>query len=64
MEKFRQYKAALALYRLMLRYGYDFYENRVLNGIFKRLVEIATIGYDLDLKQAMTEYFNYENSLE
>jgi hypothetical protein len=32
LEKSRQYKAVLALYRIMARDGYDFYENSVLNG--------------------------------
>ena len=32
LEKARQYKAVLALYRIMTRDGYDFYENNVLNG--------------------------------
>ena len=32
LEKARQYKAVLALYKVMARDGYDFYENVVLNG--------------------------------
>jgi pentatricopeptide repeat protein len=32
LEKARQYKAVLAVYRLMDTYGYDLYENDVLNG--------------------------------
>jgi hypothetical protein len=37
LERARQYRAVLALYRVMVRDGYDFYENTVLNGVFKRL---------------------------
>lgn len=33
LEKSRQYRAVLALYRIMTRDGYDFYENSVLNGM-------------------------------
>ena len=32
LERARQYKAVLAVYRLMDTYGYDLYENDVLNG--------------------------------
>ena len=45
LEKARQYKAVLALYRIMSRDGYDFYENNVLNGVFKRLIDIS-VGID------------------
>jgi len=40
LERKRQFKAVLALYRAMVKDGYDFYENSVLNGIFKRMVSI------------------------
>eukprot|EP00596_Hydrurales_sp_CCMP1899_P000718 CAMPEP_0119044370 /NCGR_PEP_ID=MMETSP1177-20130426/30952_1 /TAXON_ID=2985 /ORGANISM="Ochromonas sp, Strain CCMP1899" /LENGTH=540 /DNA_ID=CAMNT_0007014397 /DNA_START=865 /DNA_END=2487 /DNA_ORIENTATION=+ len=41
LEKARQYRAVLALYRVMVKDGYDFYENTVLNGVFKRLVSLT-----------------------
>ena len=48
LEKARQYKAVLAMYRLMDNYGYDFYENDVLNGIFKNIVNVAAKGVNAD----------------
>jgi hypothetical protein len=33
----------------MVRYGYDFYENDILNGVFKRLVSVAAKGISADL---------------
>jgi len=56
LEKARQYKAVLALYRIMSRDGYDFYENSVLNDIFKRLVNVAAQGVKADL--AVTKLSN------
>lgn len=44
LERAREYRAVLALYRVMTRYGYDFYENDILNGMFKRLVNVAAEG--------------------
>lgn len=41
LEKAREYKAVLALYKAMGAQGYDFYENSVLNGVFKRLVSVV-----------------------
>lgn len=49
LEKARQYKAVLALYKVMSRDGYDFYENSVLNEVFKRLVSVAAKGVKADL---------------
>ena len=48
LERARQYKAVLAMYRLMDNYGYDFYENDVLNGIFKKIVNVAAKGINAD----------------
>lgn len=48
LEKAREYKAVLALYRAMVAQGYDFYENSVLNGVFKRLVSVVGKGVDLE----------------
>lgn len=48
LEKAREYKAVLALYRAMVGQGYDFYENSVLNGVFKRLVNVVGKGVDLE----------------
>lgn len=48
LEKAREYKAVLALYRAMVGQGYDFYENSVLNGVFKRLVSVVGKGVDLE----------------
>ncbi len=48
LERARQYKAVLAMYRLMDDYGYDFYENDVLNGIFKKIVNVAAKGINAD----------------
>ena len=39
LERAKQYRAVLAVYRYMESKGYDFYENSILNGIFKRLVQ-------------------------
>jgi hypothetical protein len=44
LERAREYRAALALYTYMERKGYDFYENAVLNGVFKRLVKMAAVS--------------------
>ena len=49
LERARQYKAVLALYKVMVRYGYDFYENDILNGVFKRLVSVAAKGVQADI---------------
>merc|ERR1711871_938287 len=48
LEKARQYKAVLAMYKLMDNYGYDFYENDVLNGIFSTIVSVAAKGVKAD----------------
>ena len=48
LERNRQYRAVLALYKLMDRYGYEFYENPVLNAIFKRLISAGTVGLDVE----------------
>ena len=50
LERARQYKAVLALYKVMVRYGYDFYENDMLNGVFKRLVSVAAKGVRADIE--------------
>ena len=42
----------------MVRDGYDFYENSVLNGVFKRLVSVAAKGVDADLKSSAGTYFH------
>lgn len=56
LEKAREYKAALALYKLMSKDGsFSFYENGVLNSIFKRLVHVAAAGVDADLQRAATD---------
>lgn len=47
LEKNREYRAALAIYRYMLKYGYDFYENELLNQLFKKMLMIASLGSDL-----------------
>lgn len=39
----------------MIRDGYDFYENSVLNGVFKRLVIVASKGADADLQSAAAD---------
>lgn len=41
LEKAREYKAVLALYRAMVAQGFDFYENVVLNGLFKRMISVV-----------------------
>lgn len=46
LERARQYKAAFAIYRYMVKSGYDFYENTLLNDVFKRLVNVAAKGID------------------
>lgn len=47
LERSRQYRAALAMYRYMLRHDYDFYENDILNEVFKKVMSIASMGSDL-----------------
>lgn len=44
LEKQRQYKLVFQLYRYMIQQGYDFYENRLLNDVFKRLIQVTGIG--------------------
>ena len=44
LEKAREYKAVLALYHLMEQRGYDFYENMVIDSVFKRLIKVASAG--------------------
>jgi len=62
LEKARQYKAVFALYRYMVKNGYDFYENSFLNGVFKRLVSVAAKGINAeDLKAASSPYDSTEN---
>ena len=36
------------MYKLMDNYGYDFYENDVLNGIFSTIVSVAAKGVKAD----------------
>jgi pentatricopeptide repeat protein len=52
LEQAREYKAVLAMYKYMERQGYDFYENTILNGVFKRLVKVASLGARADLRKA------------
>lgn len=49
LERAREYKAALALYNYMGRKGYDFYDNPIINGAFKRLVKVAAGGVNASL---------------
>jgi hypothetical protein len=49
LERAKQYRAVLAVYRYMESKGYDFYENSILNGIFKRLVQVASVSAKADL---------------
>jgi len=58
LEKARQYKAAIAMYRVMTREGYDFYENTVLDGIFKRLISFASFTTDADLQRSTAAMVN------
>ena len=53
LEKARQYKAAFAMYRYMVQSGYDFYENSLLNDVFKRLVSVAAKGIEAELADLM-----------
>ena len=46
LEKARQYKAVFAMYRLMDKYGYDFYENEVLNGNIYALLFVYLLWYE------------------
>ena len=57
LEKAKEFKAVMALYRAMVRDGYDFYENTVLNGIFKKIVSIRlTMKEEKDsIKEMVTE---------
>lgn len=49
LERAREYKAVLALYNYMERKGYDFYENAIINGVFKSLVKVAAGGANATL---------------
>ena len=64
LERARQFKAVLAMYRYMVKYGYDFYENTILNGVFKRLVSVASLsaGVVKGLKEAvpLSEFLSSE----
>ena len=44
-----------------MRDGYDFYENNVLNGVFKRLVSVAAKGVDADLKSSAGTYIDFSS---
>ncbi len=57
LEKAKQFRAVMALYRAMVRDGYDFYENTVLNGIFKKIVSIRVNMKDDEdsLKKVVSE---------
>jgi pentatricopeptide repeat domain-containing protein 1 len=50
LERSRQYRAVFAMYQLMVRHNYQFYENAALNGVFKRLVSVAAKSVDADLR--------------
>lgn len=54
LEAAKQYKAALALYRVMDQDGVDFYENDILNGVFKRLVRTVAGSVAADLSETAT----------
>jgi pentatricopeptide repeat protein len=54
LERNRQYKAVLGLYKKMVRSGYDFYENDILNEVFKRLIQVAATGSGADLNSPKT----------
>lgn len=56
LERARQFRAALAMYRYMIRNDYSFYENAILNDIFKRLMRVASFGSTL--KQAASNTIN------
>jgi len=60
LERERQYKAVLAMYKYMERRGYDFYENVILNEVFKRLVKVASLGARADIKRtaSLNVFFN------
>lgn len=60
LERARQYKSVMAMYKLMVRYEYDFYENGVLNLIFKRMITVATM--DLDMKLGLQDIFQKLNA--
>merc|ERR1711871_985272 len=56
LEKAKQFKAVMTLYRAMVRDGYDFYENTVLNSIFKNIVSIRlSMRHDDSINSAVSE---------
>jgi hypothetical protein len=61
LEKARQYKAVLALYQYMIQRGYDFYENTFLDGVFKRLVDVAAVSVDAKFKASLLPILNKSN---
>lgn len=42
LEQHRQYRAALAVFSLMLKYDYDFNRDAQLNAVFKRILTVAS----------------------
>ena len=58
LEKARQFRAVMTLYRAMVKDGYDFYENTVLNEIFKKIVSIK-----LNTKEGNTKGLNDDSNL-
>ena len=55
LERARQYNIVLALYRLMAKDGHSFYENPVLNTLFKKIISIGTLGMDNHIDRSTTE---------
>eukprot|EP00981_Chlorochromonas_danica_P012152 scaffold4562_cov183-Ochromonas_danica.AAC.2 len=51
LESQRQYKIALGMYKYMIKQGYEFYENKLLNDIFTRMIKLAGLGGS-DIKQS------------
>jgi hypothetical protein len=55
------------MYRYMVKSGFDFYENTLLNDVFKRLVSVAAKGMDADLMNTvpLNELIdNYSSTVE
>ena len=55
LEKAREYKAVLAVYHFLEFRGYDFYENALMDKVFKRLVKVAAIGIGMGNTMNMHE---------
>jgi hypothetical protein len=48
LESQRHYRLALWMYQYMIHHGYEFYENKLLNEIFVKLIKLVGVGNNLN----------------